>query len=143
MAVEESRPWGIVECIGEERPAGSKAAEAARGSNAATSYHEWRKRAKDLRYHLNILESVWKPVIGGYLESSKGLESRLGDDHNLAVFQNLLRKTPSKYGSPAVIKALLKVSSDHQKRLRSEAGPLAERIYVEKPGVWQRRIERC
>jgi len=38
---------------------------------------------------------------------------------------------------------LLKVSSDHQKRLRSEAGPLAERIYGEKPGVWQRRIERC
>jgi CHAD domain len=47
--------------------------------------HEWRKRAKDLWYHLRILEPVWPEVLGPLAAQAHGLSDLLGDHHDLAV----------------------------------------------------------
>ncbi len=32
-------------------------------SRTDEAFHEWRKRAKDLRYHVDLLEPVWPEVM--------------------------------------------------------------------------------
>jgi CHAD domain-containing protein len=106
-------------------------------------FHEWRKRAKDLRYHLGLLGKAWPPVLGGCEQAAKHLEQRLGDDHNLVVLRNTVLKTPDHFGKPEQVKAILDVVDEHQRKLLHECEFLALGLYEDKPGHWRRRIERC
>ena len=140
--LKKADPGTISTALANTIKRGAKASKEARKSGNAQSYHHWRKRAKDLRYHLALLENTWKPVMGGFLDSATDLETHLGDDHNLTVFRNLLLKSPKQFGSRQKLSNLLKVLSDRQQRLRLEDEPLAERIYSDKPGKWERRIKQ-
>lgn len=106
-------------------------------------FHEWRKRAKDLRHHLGLLGKAWPPVLGGYEQAAEDLEQKLGDDHNLVVLRNTVLKTPDHFGQQVQVKAILDVVDKHQRKLRDECEFLALRLYEDKPGHWRRRIERC
>ena len=55
----------------------------------ADNFHDFRKRAKDLRYQLGVLSNLWPDVFERF-SSAKELEQTLGDDHNLAVFDSTL-----------------------------------------------------
>ena len=107
------------------------------------AFHEWRKRAKDLRYHLNLLSKAWPPVLDGYEEAAKDLEQKLGDDHNLVVLRDTILEEPHDFGKEADISAFLKIVDDRQKKLRSDSKTLAERLYSEKPRYWRKRIQSC
>ena len=58
-----------------------RACDAAYDDPSPEAFHEWRKRAKDLRYHLALLSKAWPAVLDGYGEAAKDLEHKLGDDH--------------------------------------------------------------
>ena len=47
--------------------------------------HEWRKRAKNLRYVMELLEPTWPEVIHALAGEVERLESDLGEDHDLAM----------------------------------------------------------
>jgi CHAD domain-containing protein len=106
-------------------------------------FHEWRKRAKDLRYQLGLLSKAWPPVLDGYGDAAKELESKLGDDHNLVVVRNTILEKPDNFGKEEDISAFLKIVEDHQQKLRSESRSLATRLYSEKPKYWRRRLDLC
>lgn len=103
-------------------------------------FHEWRKRVKDLRYHLELLRHAWPPVLDAYAQAAKDLEHRLGDDHNLVVLRDTILKSPDDFGKEEDISALLHIVDHHQQQLRAEAKSLAIPLYSEKPttgaGVW-------
>ena len=105
-------------------------------------FHDWRKRAKDHWYHLRLLEKSWPAVMEGYAEGVKQLEQKLGDDHNLVVLRDTVVSDPEKFGSQEDREALLTLIEAYQHELRTEARPLGERIYGEKPGRVVRRLER-
>ena len=52
--------------------------------------HEWRKRAKDLRYQLQFLCKAWPGVIDAAVAEAHDLGDILGDDHDLALLRQLL-----------------------------------------------------
>jgi CHAD domain-containing protein len=85
------------------------------------AFHEWRKRAKDLRYQLELVGKAWPPVLEGYGNAAKELEGKLGDDHNLAVLRDAILRKPDDFGNHQDISALMKVVEHHQQHLRSEA----------------------
>ena len=66
------------------------------------SFHEWRKRAKDLRYHLNLVSEAWPEVLDGYAAAAKDLESKLGDDHNLVVMRDTILEKPDAFGKAKI-----------------------------------------
>ena len=68
---------------------GKKAYARAYDDPTADNFHDFRKRAKDLRYQLGVLSNLWPDVFEGYVSSAKELEQTLGDDHNLAVLPTL------------------------------------------------------
>lgn len=120
-----------------------QACRAAYAEARPDSFHEWRKRAKDLRYHFNLVSKAWPEVLGGYEAAAKDLESKLGDDHNLVVLRDAILEKPHTFGKKEDISAFLKIVDDHQRKLRSDCRTLADRLYNEKPKRWRRRLELC
>ena len=64
---------------------GGATSSAAQKLPSAERMHEWRKRVKDLWYHLSLLQDTWKPVMSALADEAHELSDRLGDDHDLAV----------------------------------------------------------
>ena len=120
-----------------------QACQTAYAESRPESFHEWRKRAKDLRYHLNLVSKAWPEVLDGYEAAAKILESKLGDDHNLVVMRDTILEKPQAFGKEEDITAFLKIMDDYQKKLRSACRTLADRLYSEKPKFWRRRLELC
>ena len=120
-----------------------KACEEAYAGSHPEGFHEWRKRAKDLRYHLGLVSKAWPVVLNGYENAAKELESKLGDDHNLVVLRNTIMEKPGNFGEEQDISAFLKIVDHHQQKLRSDSKSLATRLYSEKPRDWRRRLDLC
>lgn len=90
-------------------------------------FHDWRKRAKDLRYQCLLLEPLWPALFKAYADSAEKLEDQLGQDHDLAV---LRQHHPS----------LAAEASQRQQHLRHSAQKLGKRLSAEDPKAWKKRI---
>jgi CHAD domain-containing protein len=99
--------------------------------------HEWRKRVKDLWYHLDILRDTWKPVMKALAKEAHELSDRLGDDHDLAV---LLAWAEEHESSAA--QALRAPVEQRRAELQADAFTIGARLYADKPGRFVRRLER-
>lgn len=116
---------------------GMKAFAAAENDGDSENFHDWRKRAKDLRYQLSLLSDV-RPDLQGYSKSAKKLEQFLGDDHNLAVLSALLGEAQASDGHE--FQSLQKQISGRQSALREQARDIGEKLYGEKRKTWKQRI---
>jgi CYTH domain-containing protein/CHAD domain-containing protein len=99
--------------------------------------HEWRKRAKDLWYHLRILRELWPEVLGETADQAHALADLLGDHHDLAVLAEDLRGRDTI--DPDAIRTLIE---RRQEELLERAIGLGQRLYAEKPKVFGKRIRR-
>ncbi len=100
-------------------------------------WHEWRKRAKDLWYHLDLLRNAWPEVVKPLADQASHLADLLGEDHDLAVLRSLLDDQNSPVEDIAPIFELL---ADEQARLRAAAIELGRRLYADKARTWTGRI---
>jgi CHAD domain-containing protein len=103
---------------------------------SAEHLHEWRKRVKDLWYHLDILRDTWKPVMKALAKEAHELSDRLGDDHDLAV---LLAWAEEHESSAA--QALRAPVERRRAELQADAFTIGARLYADKPGRFVRRLE--
>lgn len=101
--------------------------------------HEWRKRAKELWYHLRILECIWEPVVGQMAQQAHELGDLLGDHHDLAV---LIEDAESREGmiSAPMRERLAILAERRQAELLAEARRVGERLYAERPKAFRRRM---
>lgn len=108
------------------------------GASNATpaTFHECRKRVKDLRYQLELLTKLWPEVIEGYADSAKELEQSLGDDHNLAMLADILGEGPGNIR----IEGLASLICKRQAKLRHSARIASDRLYSESPKSWRHRL---
>jgi CHAD domain-containing protein len=115
-----------------------RAALAAPGDEAL---HDWRKRAKDLWYHLRLLREGWPEMLSATADEAHELTDRLGDDHDLVVLGAHLDERPDALPS-AQLAHLTKLVAMRRDELQNEAFAYGERLYAEKPKRFVRRIER-
>jgi CHAD domain-containing protein len=96
--------------------------------------HEWRKRTKDLWYHLTLLQDVWPAVLEAEADEAHTLSDHLGDDHDLAVLWEfaLDRGIDSKRLYAAV--------EGRRGELQVSAFGLGKRLYAERPRDFTERI---
>jgi CYTH domain-containing protein/CHAD domain-containing protein len=99
--------------------------------------HEWRKRAKDLWYHLRILRELWPGVLGETADQAHALADLLGDHHDLAVLVEDLGGRDTI--DPDAIRTLIE---RRQEELLERAVGLGERLYAEKPKAFGKRLDR-
>src|ERR1700694_1508152 len=86
-------PWEDLKwtdlCRGLKRACGRgvKALTQARQERSAENLHEWRKRVKDVGYHLRLLEPLSPQIVGKLAREAEQLADILGDDHDLAMLE--------------------------------------------------------
>ncbi len=104
------------------------------------AFHEWRKRVKDLWYHLRLLSQVWPAVVDPMAGEVHRLSENLGDHHDLAE----LAATAISSDSPLRDEfraELVDHARARQRDLIAQAKPLADRLYGESPRQFTGRIE--
>ena len=69
--------------------------ELARSHPTVENLHDWRKRTKDLWYHLRLLGPVSPGIVGGAAKEADKLSKLLGDDHDLAVLHERSSAAPA------------------------------------------------
>jgi len=115
---------------------GRRAMRRARKERSAESFHEWRKRAKDLWYHQLLLQELWPPVIDAFAAEAHHLSDRLGDDHDLAM---LLDWAHEHAEAPP---QLIRTAEERRAELQADAFEFGARLYADRPGAFVRRYER-
>jgi CHAD domain-containing protein len=115
---------------------GRHALAEARDQTGPEAFHEWRKKAKYLRYALETLEPLWPPVIHSLADQAHELTNYLGDDHDLTVLRQKTHDTLNS-AEAAVFTALIERL---QMQLRQKAVRLGSKVYEEKPKVFTHRF---
>ena len=104
------------------------------------AFHDWRKQAKYLWYHTQILENIWPSVMQAQAEELDQLGELLGQDHDLAVLCTTVLAEFPRTGATATLRALARRINGVRTRMQAQARPLAERIYLEQPRDFTRRL---
>ena len=118
---------------------GRKAGPDAYATREDDAFHEWRKRAKDLRYHVELLEPVWPEAMKDLEKSLHELTDRLGDDHDFADLRRALTTSP-KIAPVDAAATVIELIDRRRSGLQAAARPIGARIYAEKPRAFGRRI---
>lgn len=104
-------------------------------------FHDWRKRVKDLWYHVRLLEASWPPVMSGSAEGIHELSDLLGDSTDLSVLGDLVSGLDVPGLAPADRSALLCVIARRRDALRERARPVGERVFHESPAAFAGRMD--
>lgn len=112
------------------------------GDPSAANVHEWRKRVKDLWYHLRILHPIWPALLAETADQAHRLSDLLGDHHDLAVLAEDARGRRDRFDSESDLESLLAAVERRQARLLDQALALGARLYAEKPKAFVSRLAR-
>jgi CHAD domain-containing protein len=110
---------------------------AARTEPTTENLHEWRKRVKDLWYHLTILRAAWPPVMDALADEAHRLSEHIGDDHDLSVLLAWAEEHAPVSGT-----AIAGPAGQRRAELQADAFEIGARLYAGKPREFVRRIER-
>jgi CHAD domain-containing protein len=119
---------------------GRRAMARAQKSPTVENLHDWRKRAKDLWYHLRLLRPSAPRTLSGHIDEAHALSDVLGDLHDLDGLRAALRElAPQLATDLGPLVALV----DHRRAgLREQAAFVGARLYAETPKVFTARIRR-
>ncbi|HET7510449.1 MAG TPA: CHAD domain-containing protein [Solirubrobacterales bacterium] len=118
---------------------GHRAMAIAAADQSEESFHDWRKRAKDLWYQLRLLGPAWSGPLGAAAEEAHRLTNLLGDHHDLAVLRQDLGERQLGEEETQALEAAIDA---RQAQLAVEAFALGRRLYAEPPKAYGRRLRR-
>ena len=104
------------------------------------AFHDWRKQVKYLWYHTQILENIWPSVMRAQAAELDQLGELLGRDHDLAVLRTTVLAEFPRAGATATLRALERRINEVRFQMQARARLLAERIYLERPREFSRRL---
>lgn len=114
---------------------GRRALAHARETSESTVLHDLRKRCKDLQFQLALLREIFPHVVSGYHEAASDLGELLGQDHDLAVLADTLKRRRT-----LDVTQWIERIEERRLSLRTQAFPLAEKLWLDRPRVWTRRL---
>ncbi len=104
------------------------------------SVHEWRKRAKDLRYQMAMLRPAWPAACGAYEGELHRLTDCLGHMHDVCLVETALAALPPGTLSEEALSAVKASAARSVEAAASGALSLGARIYSDKPGGFAARV---
>ncbi|HWE03616.1 MAG TPA: CHAD domain-containing protein [Tepidisphaeraceae bacterium] len=119
---------------------GHRAMTEVRENPSDASLHEWRKRAKDLRYELELLQSIWPETVKPLADQAHRLTDLLGDDHDLSVLRTVAHEE-SEDRSSADDELLFALIDERRTALQKEAREIGVKLYEETADDFVRRIK--
>lgn len=129
----------ICEGLGQSYKHGLKAYRAANRLRSKENLHEWRKRVKRLRHELSLMEEVLPSKLLKPLDELKSLSDCLGDDHDLAILDEV--------GATEALaltewKAFSAVVAEERFQLQQSAFLMGERLYADSPASFVKKIQQ-
>jgi CHAD domain-containing protein len=112
----------------------------ARDDPSDEALHEWRKRSKDLWYHLRLVRRGWPAVLEATADEAHELSDRLGDDHDLVVLAAYIDNAEVSL-TDEQREHLHAVIKERRSELQKEAFSYGERLLTEKPKRFVQRLE--
>jgi CHAD domain-containing protein len=123
---------------------GRKAMTQAYEDDTVEAFHEWRKRAKYLGYHLGLLRPGWPKLLKEQEKAVKALQRLLGEDHDLAVLAERLNALGNpesgSHGDSEAELALRAEMSRQSRLLRRRARGIGELVFAEQPKAFRQRV---
>jgi CHAD domain-containing protein len=104
------------------------------------AFHGWRKAVKSHAYQMHLLGDLWPLEMTARHEALDGLGKGLGEDHDLAVFSEVLRREHGCFDNPGDRQVLLGLIEQRQAALRQELCPLGALLFAERPSAFARRL---
>jgi CHAD domain-containing protein len=117
---------------------GRQALTRARAGGEMDELHAWRKRVKDLWYQERLLAPVCGPTVRGHAKELDRLADLLGDDHDLALLRRELTRTHTDVAVD--LDSVVNLIDRRRTELQTEAIRIGERVYVETPKAFRRRM---
>ncbi len=117
---------------------GREAMQLARREPTVENLHQWRKRTKDLWYHLRMLKPMAPAIVGGHADEADELSDLLGDDHDLAILRETLHDGAGKLAVD--IDAVIELIDHRREQLLAEALLVGDRLYAEPCKAFHRRL---
>ncbi|MGB5834173.1 MAG: CHAD domain-containing protein, partial [Thiohalocapsa sp.] len=121
---------------------GRKAMRASYDRPGIERFHDWRKRTKYLRYQLRLLRAAWPELLKPMRSDVKALSDLVGDDHDLAVLEQVLRQALTEGVDKDRVVMLRALVRQRSSQLRDQAYWLGRRVYAEKPKAFCKRMGR-
>lgn len=106
----------------------------------AAAFHEWRKRVKDLRYQLELIQPVQPVLIGAMTTELDRLGDLLGLDHDLVVLGETVRSEPASGRNNRERWLILALAHEWRAELQTAAIPLGTALHGESPKAFVTRI---
>jgi CHAD domain-containing protein len=103
-------------------------------------FHEWRKRAKEHRYHLELLRDLWPAQVKARRAQVRTLGDLLGEEHDLSVLRATLSTESERFGACAGL--LRALAARQQAELRAKIWPLGLRLFAERPKALVQRYRQ-
>jgi len=119
---------------------GRKAMQVAYDDPSSERFHDWRKRVKYHRYHLELLAPLWPRQVKGRRKEVKALGDLLGEEHDLVVFEATLTDGAGSLGE-ASVRLAGELAARRRGELRAAMRPLGQRLFAEPPRALARRFE--
>lgn len=125
--LEDADLGGLCRGVGRVYREGGNAMLKAGRTHGTEDLHEWRKRVKDLWYEFRILEPLQPKRMVKLADGMKKLSKQLGDDHDLAVLEEAVKKSKL---DPDEIKTVLGRVRARRLGSQREAFKLGQRLFA-------------
>jgi len=102
--------------------------------------HEWRKKVKALAYGFDLIHSLSHKKCARMAERCAELGDALGDDHDLFMVLEALRREHLSHPSEDYA-ALANRIADKREKLSRRALKMGRRVYDEKPRAFEKRLD--
>jgi CHAD domain-containing protein len=120
---------------------GREAFKTARKSPTPGHLHAWRKKTKSLGYGLEMIKNLGSGELSKMIRCSDILTEALGDDQDLFMVLRALGKEHGSNPASDFDRLANRISLKRAKR-QKRAFKLGEKVYGEKPGGFEKRLDR-
>jgi CHAD domain-containing protein len=120
--------------------AAQRAHETAAAEQTPQNLHAWRKRMKDLLYHLELLHRIWPEQLCAMVEDFDRVTELLGDDHDLHMLRQVAIKRSVQIDLVDESAELMSLIEPRQQELRSRALKLGSQLLREDASAFCERL---
>ncbi len=121
---------------------GRRALADVRTAPTGDRFHDWRKRAKYTRHHLEVVGPAAPVVLGPLRQAFSDLGDLLGEAHDLDVVEALFDDPMMTAMALEDVAAARTKIAAARAQLEAQALSLGSRLYVERPAAFGERIAR-